>query len=80
MAGQYQGNVCAYIKGPKDSKAKYLKIGVWFEDESGRISAVIDSVPLPHTAWTGWINLFRNDEGGAPRSSNFAGDEDDIPF
>ena len=83
-----KGNVCAYIKEPGMDKGKYVKVGIWFQDDGddGRISMVIDALPLPHTAWKGWLNLFK-DEGGSGHASHAreSGVDDDnldsdIPF
>lgn len=81
---EYMGNVCAYIKEPGAEKGSYKRIGIWFQNDEGQISAVLDSIPLPHTAWKGWINLFPKDNGFSQNKP--AGDrtppdvEDDIPF
>ena len=89
MAKELMGNACAYIKNPGMTKAKYLPIGKWFQDnDTGRISIVFDALPLPHQSWSGWVNLFENDNGFSqnspkPRASTQASPvdlEDDIPF
>jgi hypothetical protein len=58
------GSVCAYI--PPEShqkKGSYKTIGHAMIDENGNISLVLDCIPLPHTGWKGWCNIF-NPKGG----------------
>lgn len=88
MSKEFMGNACAHIKGPNMDKAKYVKIGNWFKDtETGNVSIILDSLPLPHQPWTGWVNLFENDNGfsqqqPARRTTRRSPVdlEDDIPF
>lgn len=74
MAGTFFGDVCAFIPG--SPKNRYVRIGSAFRNENGEMSFKIDSIPLPNSGWTGWINVFdkkkHNDENQV--SNN------DVPF
>ncbi len=85
MAKTFIGDACAYCKTPDMAKAKYPRIGAAFADEEGQISVKIDSVPIPNSGWTGWVNIFprkEKTETVADRDKAFRSndDEDDIPF
>ena len=72
------GDAHAYIKVGQ-AKAQYPRIGSAFRDERGQISLKIDTLPLPGSGWTGWINIFpRKASGQKAINKEFA--DDDIPF
>lgn len=84
MSRELLGDACAYMKKSGAEKASYRKIETAFKDEQGRISVVLDTLPLPHSGWEGWINVFPTSEtavGKKPVKQNYSADfEDDIPF
>jgi len=66
MAKEVIGDACAYIPGPRQGdKARYHKIGIAMQ-EGDRLSLKLDTLPLPGTGWTGWINIFPNDRPARP--------------
>lgn len=80
MSKTHLGDVCAHMKIGADSK--YVKIGSAFSDDN-RISLKIDSLPIPATGWTGWLNVFPRRDAASPASSPSERpypDEDEIPF
>lgn len=58
------GDACAYIPGQgKDGKVAYPRIGLVFQDSGDkRLSIKIDTLPLPGSGWTGWVNVFERRE------------------
>jgi hypothetical protein len=85
---KHMGDVCASIPNTNaktERKYNSVRIGRWFDDE-GRISLILEAVPLPHTGWNGWINLYEKGDGSShaktaePKQPTPFNDDDEIPF
>ena len=72
-------------------KARYVRVGTAVQDDDGRISLKVDTLPVPNTGWSGWLNIFTKEgnkpanpivptEGAMPKAGFGALDDDDIPF
>jgi len=83
MAMKKLGDACAYIPQGGGKKALYVKIGAAFIDEEDNwVALKLDSIPIPGSGWTGWINIF-NEETRKTAPANREkelGFDDDIPF
>jgi hypothetical protein len=93
MAKTVIGDACAHMLPARaGEKARYVRIGTAVQDDDGRISLKVDTLPVPNTGWSGWINIFTRDSSGqpprpastseaaAPRIGIAALDDDDVPF
>ena len=88
MAKEFIGNVTAYIppKG-REEKGRSKLIGTAYKSETGQISFVIDTLPIPQSGWQGWCNIQTDStKKPASKTADF-GDgassqpyDDDIPF
>lgn len=58
MTTKFAGEVSAYTPGKNGAKGTYRRIGSFFQGDDGRLSAKIDTLPIPGTGWEGWINFF----------------------
>jgi len=75
MSKTFIGDVCGHCPGKgADGKAAYPRMGSAFKD-GDRISIKIDTIPLPSTGWSGWVNIFPRTAGKPPVVA-----EDDVPF
>lgn len=56
MSREVLGDVLAYIPpgNAYNDKARYIKLGVAFKDDRGRISLKIDAMPVASAGWEGW--------------------------
>jgi len=82
MARVYFGDICAYFPAKGGGKAAYTKVGAVFQDTENKSFAIkLDTMPLAHTNWEGWLNIFEKDAGSSPTRRSYKGtDDDDIPF
>jgi hypothetical protein len=72
-------------------KKRFANVGILFEDEQGRMSLKLDTVPVA-PGWSGWISFYppqdRSGRTAAPRQQGTADaapaaapdDGDEIPF
>jgi len=58
----YMGDVCVVTGTYKDDqgqeKPRFAKIGAWFENEQGQLSAKLEALPLPDPKGEVWLKLF----------------------
>lgn len=57
----YMGDVCTgrkYKDAQGQEKTKYTKIGAWFENDQGQLSAKLEALPIPDQNGECWIKLF----------------------
>jgi hypothetical protein len=61
--------VGTYRNAAGEEKKRYSKIGVVFEDEAGRLSLKLDTIPVGPD-WSGWVSLYEPEvsQGEAPQS------------
>ena len=61
---------------PGRDKPIWLKHGVAFQGEDGKVRIKLESLPLPNAEGEVWLNLFEDDgqrEGAAPAPDGFDG-------
>lgn len=90
MAKEVWGDACACIQEEGKDKSYYYKIGnVIYDNTYDTFSIKIDTLPIPGSGWTGWINLFkkteRSQENYKPAKATTGKPvpdfpDDDIPF
>lgn len=93
MSKDFAGFIKAHCPGKgKDGKPRYITMGSAYKDSAtGNVSFKIDSLPIEGSGWSGWCNVFQENEmdrsgarpaTGTPSKSRFTPqlDEDDIPF
>ena len=76
-----------YTDKQGNEKKRYLTVGTVFEDDKGRMSLKLESLPVGD-GWNGWVSFFTPKEQtkkpAAPSQNNSGGQfndfEDDIPF
>ena len=80
MSGQRVGVARANIK-LAGQKTKYVTLGPVIRDGE-RLAVYIESLPRDMANWTGWINIFFDEEGdtGAATRSGNSYSNDDMPF
>lgn len=66
---QFMGDVCARVGEYNDqqgnTKARYLKVGSWYQDDQGRISIKLLAMPIapdPKTGVGSWLSLFHKQD------------------
>ena len=69
MAAQFMGDVCAKVGEYNDQqgnpKARYLKVGTWYQDDQGRVSVKLLAMPIAPDPKTGvgcWLSLFHKQD------------------
>ena len=68
----YMGDVCVVTGTYQDQqgqeKARFAKIGSWFENEQGQLSVKLEALPLPDPKGEVWLKLFakKDDQQQAP--------------
>lgn len=66
------GDVCVVTGTYQDQqgqeKARFAKIGSWFENEQGQLSVKLEALPLPDPKGEVWLKLFakKDDQQQAP--------------
>lgn len=56
------GTVSAHIPSTLSKDSHYVRVGVAFIDDEGRMVIKLDSMPLPTSNWQGWLNIFPLDK------------------
>lgn len=85
MSKKKRFNVSQAKDIPGRDKPIWLKHGVAFQGEDGKIRVKLESLPLPNAEGEVWLNLFEDDgqrEGAAPHPDAplSGGLDDKIPF
>lgn len=57
------GNVKAACRPPGSEKQKSVLVGVVFLQDTGGYAIKLDTLPLPSENWTGWLNIYMDEEG-----------------
>ena len=57
--GDVVATVGTYTKNGQEKK-RYAKCGVMFEDDQGRLSMKVDTMPVTPD-WSGWLSVFFDD-------------------
>lgn len=52
------GDLLADCGKTADERRDYVKIGVLYSDDNGRLVVKIDSLPIGSKNWQGWANVF----------------------
>lgn len=59
----YYGPVKASCKPYSDAIGLvFVKVGAAFKDAEGRLVIKMESIPLPHQNWNGYLNIYEADE------------------
>ena len=40
----------------------FVKVGSWFKDSEGRVVLRLETLPLPHQNWNGYLNIYEAEE------------------
>ena len=84
MSNKKRFNVSQAKEIPGRDKPIWLKHGVAFQSEDGKVRIKLESLPLPNAEGEVWLNLFEDDGQGAQQQSQPAvssgGLDDEINF
>ena len=59
----YYGPVKASCKREDDpGKFNFIPVGRAFKDEEGRLVIKLESLPLPHEDWNGFLNIYEGEK------------------
>lgn len=71
--GQFLGDVCVktgvYQDADGKEKGRYMKVGAAFTDDQGRVSILLQAVPLVNFGKDGgvWLSVFTEDQQPQPQ-------------
>lgn len=61
MAGKKFGIVKAPVK-QQDGTTRHVMLGRAMKDTKGQISLILDALPRDMSNWTGWLNIFEDED------------------
>ena len=75
-------NVTQAKRIPGRDKAVWIRHGIAFENDSGKIRVKLESIPIPDEKGEIWLSLFEDNGDRSSKAQQASDDDfgDDIPF